>query len=151
MLHDHLDLISWALQKVSNFSPQVCFWWLKGHKFHTLGGFRFPAICIGNKATTKIPPPICGDGHELVKRFHMIMGSMGLVSLPCNMYPIRSTSFVGKIYHTWILWSWKFQGAPNPLCPFCPKGIAGLIWIDSEEESVPVGSNGKKCLKWMTF
>ena len=28
---------------VSNFSPQICFWWLrvKGHKFHTLGGFRY--------------------------------------------------------------------------------------------------------------
>jgi len=26
--------------RVSNFSPQVCFWWLKGLKFQTLGGFR---------------------------------------------------------------------------------------------------------------
>ena len=25
---------------VSNFSPQVCFWWLKGLKFQNLGGFR---------------------------------------------------------------------------------------------------------------
>lgn len=31
---------------VSNFSPQVYFWWLRVNKFYTLRGFRFDSLGI---------------------------------------------------------------------------------------------------------
>ena len=42
---------------VSNFCPQVCFWWLRGLQFQTLGGFRYRVIySYINFSKLKNPP-----------------------------------------------------------------------------------------------